>query len=109
MDLTMSTTAYFAFFVLGCDFLVAVLFHWLYGEKRSGRFARWATRTQAMSAQPRYNTASASKKPALPLAGKSQITCSPQASYLSDRDARLHRLERLAHQRIAASFSRSRA
>jgi hypothetical protein len=105
----MSMTAILAFFVLGCDFLVVVLFHWLFGEKRPKRSTRAATSAQAMSSQSRYDSAPASAKAAFPTNGKSPITRSAQAASAPRSDSPLHRAERLAHQRIAASFARSRA
>jgi len=105
----MSATAFLAFFVLACDFAAVVLFRWLFGEKRPKHSRRSANGTQAMTAPSRYNSIPTSGKAALPLNGNSSITRSPQAANTTRFEARLHREERLAHQRIAASFVRSRA
>jgi hypothetical protein len=105
----MSMTAILAFFVLGCDFLIVVLFQWLFGEKRSKRSTLAPRSAQAMSFQSQYDSAPASAKAAFPKNGKSPITRSAQAASALRSDARLHSAERLAHQRIAASFARSRA
>jgi hypothetical protein len=38
----MSLTVFLAFAILGCDFLLYVLFQWIYGEKRHRNHARRA-------------------------------------------------------------------
>jgi hypothetical protein len=40
----MSLTAFLAFCILGCDFLLYFLFQWIYGEKRRERSRRIASR-----------------------------------------------------------------
>ena len=39
-ELTMSATLFLAFCILGCDFLLYVLFEWTYGERRRGLSGR---------------------------------------------------------------------
>jgi hypothetical protein len=85
----MSLTVFIALSILGCDFLIYFLYRWLLGEKRSLRSS------SANAPRP-----SASKPPVIPF---------PQSANASRSGSHLHRAERLAHQRIAASFVRSRA
>jgi hypothetical protein len=40
----MSITIFLAFCILGCDFLLYVLFQWMYGEKHGKRARRLANR-----------------------------------------------------------------
>ena len=42
----MSITMFLAFCILGCDFMLYVLFQWIYGEKHRNRARRLATRRQ---------------------------------------------------------------
>jgi hypothetical protein len=42
----MSTTMFLAFCILGCDFLLYVLFQWTYGEKDRNHARRLATRRE---------------------------------------------------------------
>lgn len=42
----MSITMFLAFCILGCDFMLYVLFQWIYGEKHRNRTRRLATRRQ---------------------------------------------------------------
>jgi hypothetical protein len=85
----MSLTVFIALSILGCDFLIYFLYRWLLGEKRSTRS------TCANASRPPAN-----KPPVIPF---------PQSANASRSDSRLRSAERLAHQRIAASFVRSRA
>lgn len=51
-EATMSLTIFLAFCILGCDFLLYVLFQWIYGEKhrkRARRSARRMVSGQALS------------------------------------------------------------
>lgn len=47
----MSLTVFLAFWVLGCDFLIFVLFKWLYGEKRREPSSRSALGKHALPSQ----------------------------------------------------------
>jgi hypothetical protein len=40
----MSITMFLAFCILGCDFMLYVLFQWIYGEKHRNRARRLANR-----------------------------------------------------------------
>jgi hypothetical protein len=42
----MSLTVFLAFCILGCDFLLYVLFQWLYGEKHRKHVRRVAARAE---------------------------------------------------------------
>jgi len=42
----MSLTVFLAFCILGCDFLLYVLFQWVYGEKHKNHARRVAARRQ---------------------------------------------------------------
>ena len=50
----MSLTVFLAFCILGCDFMLVVLFQWLYGEKHRGGKSSRALRSQAASQSPLY-------------------------------------------------------
>jgi len=43
-EAAMSLTIFLAFCILGCDFLLYVLFQWIYGEKHRKRARRVASR-----------------------------------------------------------------
>jgi hypothetical protein len=48
----MSLTMFLAFCILGCDFLLYVLFQWVYGEKHKNHARRVAARRQKRRALP---------------------------------------------------------
>lgn len=48
----MSLTIFLAICILGMDFMIFVLFKWLYGEKKRNRVRRSARRTHAGGSQP---------------------------------------------------------
>ena len=51
----MSLTIFFAICILGLDFMIFVLFKWLYGEKERNRLLRSARRTHTAGSQtPAY-------------------------------------------------------
>jgi hypothetical protein len=55
----MSLTVFLAICVLGLDFMIFVLFQWLYGEKNRDRFRRSAARRQTTHSQtPLYYVSS---------------------------------------------------
>jgi hypothetical protein len=45
-EANMSITMFLAFCILGCDFMLYVLFQWIYGEKHRNRARRLATRRE---------------------------------------------------------------
>jgi hypothetical protein len=48
----MSLTVFLAFCILGCDFLLYVLFRWIYGEKHRNRARRSAARRERRRTLP---------------------------------------------------------
>jgi hypothetical protein len=52
----MSLTLFFAVCILGLDFMIFVLFKWLYGEKTRNRFGRSAPRTPVYYVSGRGNS-----------------------------------------------------
>lgn len=50
---TMALTVFFAFCILGVDFMVYVLFQWTYGDKRRAIARQVADHRKAFDAQPR--------------------------------------------------------
>lgn len=46
-----SMTTFIALCVFGCDFLIVVLFQWLYGERRHRRFSHSGPREQTVPSQ----------------------------------------------------------
>lgn len=55
IEMNMSLTVFLAICVLGLDFMIFVLFNWLYGERNRNRFRRSASRRcHAHSQTPLY-------------------------------------------------------
>jgi|ERR1700693_4321207 len=102
----MSITAFLAFAILGCDFMLYFLFKLLYGEKRSRRrTTRPATSATFIAHRSPQSDSLQSHLPLPPLATKS-----PVVSFPRKLNAPSTRLERAAHNRIVtASLSRTRA
>jgi hypothetical protein len=50
---TMGLTVFFAFCILGVDFMVYVLFQWTYGDKRRSIARQVAAHRKMLDAQPR--------------------------------------------------------
>jgi len=48
----MSLTVFLAFCILGCDFLLYVLFQWIYGEKHRNHARRVAARREKRQTLP---------------------------------------------------------
>jgi hypothetical protein len=48
----MSITVFLAFCILGCDFLLYILFQWVYGEKRRKHARRAAARREKRQTVP---------------------------------------------------------
>lgn len=48
----MPLAVFLAFCILGCDFMIYVLFQWMYGEKRRKRPRKLPTRNRALTTQP---------------------------------------------------------
>jgi hypothetical protein len=102
LEVPMSITAFLAFAILGCDFMLYFLFKLLYGEKRSRRrTTRPATSATFIAHRSPQSDSLQSHLP--PLAAKSPLIQFP-------RQVHAPRLERAAHNRIVtASLSRTRA
>lgn len=108
----MSLTVFLAICVLGLDFMIFVLFQWLYGEKNRNRFRRSAARRQTTHSQtPLYYVSNT---------GKSQRTVNradwraiPGRPHIVKKsDSRVSRIEhndRGDYQSIAAPLARRRA
>ena len=102
----MSLTAFLAFCILGCDFMLVVLFQWLYGEKHRGHTARRGGKHAPASQSPLYYVHAkrvsqpdpSPSNPAVKLGASNPKKSASPAS-------RLRREEELAHQRIV-SFAR---
>lgn len=104
--MSMPLTVFFVFCILGCDFMIVVLFQWLYGEKRREQCARSASRKHAMPSETPLHYVLAK--------GSSQrnVACSKLPARLGPRlitesgasVPSALRNERLAYQRIAASL-----
>jgi hypothetical protein len=111
----MSMTIFLALCILGCDFMLYVLFQFLYGEKRSKRRVQAAlamrdeiVRNPAIAIATSTRTGDGLPAPAQvpPLLAKSKVQ--PIRSSLPF-SVSAYNAEFRAHQRIVASFSRSRA
>jgi hypothetical protein len=104
LEVAMSITAFLAFAILGCDFMLYFLFKLLYGEKRSRRRTTRPTTSATFVAQRSPQSDSlVSHLP--PLATKPAVIAFPRKV-----NAPSSRLERAAHNRIvSASLSRTRA
>ena len=108
----MSLTVFIAICVLGLDFMIFVLFQWLYGEKNRNRFRRSAARRQTTHSQtPLYYVSSR---------GNSQRTVNrtdwralpgrPHIVKKSDsRVSRIKHNDRGDYQSVAASLARRHA
>jgi hypothetical protein len=108
----MSLTVFLAICVLGLDFMIFVLFQWLYGEKNRNRFRRSAARRYAANSQtPLYyvssrgnsqRTVNRTDLPAIP--GR------PRIVHKSDRRvSRIERNDRGDYQSVATPLARRRA
>ena len=108
----MSLTVFIAICVLGLDFMIFVLFQWLYGEKNHNRFRRSAARRHAADSQsPLYyvssrghsqRTMNRTDLPAIP--GR------PRIVHKSDgRVSQIERNDRGDYQSIAVSPARHHA
>jgi hypothetical protein len=98
----MSITAFLAFAILGCDFMLYFLFKLLYGEKCSRRSTN-SPATSATFIAHRFPQSDSLQSHLPPLAAKSPLIQFP-------RQVHAPRLERAAHNRIVtASLSRTRA
>ena len=104
--MSMPLTVFFVFCILGCDFMIVVLFQWLYGEKRREQCARSASRKHAMHSETplHYVLAKGSSQRNVAL---SKLPARLGPRLITESGASVpsaFRNERLAYQRIAASL-----
>jgi hypothetical protein len=105
-ELAMSATLFLAFCILGCDFLLYVLFQWTYGERRRGLSGRSKARKTAIN-QP-------DPRPFLVAARRSGVGAVERPERMRQRTAREENgdpgqfREVRAYRRIAASFAQAK-
>jgi hypothetical protein len=90
-------TIFLAFSTLGVDFLLVVLFQWVYGEKRRLRRIRSLRQTEAEGKSAKVHRMQASSSP------------SPRHSSPSLRMVTSPSREQVAHRRIVASLVPTRS
>jgi hypothetical protein len=100
----MSATVFLAICILGCDALLYFLFQWAYGEKRRGLSHR---------ANSRFHPANSRKSQPIEFvpAGRKAPAPKQTAPALFQQMAekrQVHRIDRQAHQRIAATLAEAR-
>ena len=108
----MSLTVFLAICVLGLDFMIFVLFQWLYGEKNRNRFRRSAARRQATHSQsPLYYVSSRdNSQKSTARADWRAIHGRPRIVHKSDRRvSRIERNDRGDYQSVSAPLARRRA
>src|SRR5580692_7052687 len=108
----MSLTVFIAICVLGLDFMIFVLFQWLYGEKNRNRFRRSAARRHAAHSQtPLYYVSSRSNSQrSTARADWRAIHGRPRIVHKSDgRVSQIERNDRGDYQSIAVSPARHHA
>jgi hypothetical protein len=108
----MSLTVFLAICVLGLDFMIFVLFQWLYGEKNRNRFRRSAARRHAAHSQtPLYYVSSrGNSRRRTARADWRAIPGRPRIVHKSDsRVSQIERNDRGAYQSIGVSLARKHA
>jgi hypothetical protein len=100
----MSATLFLAFCILGCDFLLYVLFQWTYGEKRRGFSRRSRILKTAMNQPDSRPFLVSSRKGAVAGAHRSPGARFRTEGYESVATGQ-HSVELRAHRRIAASLA----
>jgi|SRR5580700_3630309 hypothetical protein len=102
----MSATLFLAFCILGCDFLLYVLFQWTYGERRRGLSRR--------SRAPKTAIHQPDPRPFLVAARRSAVEAMDRLGSVRERAAREEHSdtgqyrEVRAYRTIAASFSQAK-
>jgi hypothetical protein len=105
----MSLTVFLAFCILGCDFLIFVLFKWLYGEKRREASSRSALGKHAMPSQsPLYYVPAKGRKERSPAPSEPPARLGPRLVG-KEEVRRARRAEWPAHHEIDGSLGRRRA
>jgi hypothetical protein len=108
----MSLTVFIAVCVLGLDFMIFVLFQWLYGEKNRNRFRRSSARRHAAHSQtPLYYVSSrGSSQRRTARADWRAIHGRPRIVNKSDsRVSRIEHCDRGDYQSVGAPLTRRRA
>jgi hypothetical protein len=108
----MSLTVFLAICVLGLDFMIFVLFQWLYGEKNRNRVRRSAARGHAAHSQtPLYYVSSrGNSQRSTARADWRAIPGRPHIVDKSDgRVSQIERNDRGVYQSVGASVARRRA
>ncbi len=102
----MSLTIFIALSILSCDFLLIVLFQWVYGEKRRLRQIRSLRQSQRERKSPKLHLVRPNSAP--PSAGSS-LAPSTSAPPSTSPATPIRAHEQLAHRRIVASLVPTRA
>jgi|SRR5271154_4977423 len=108
----MSLTVFLAICVLGLDFMIFVLFQWLYGEKNRNRYRRSAARRNAAHSQtPLYYVSS--RGDSQRAVNRTDWRAMPGRPHIVKRfDSRVSRIERNdrgEYQSVAAPLARRHA
>ena len=100
----MSFTLFMTLCILGCDFLIYILYQWAFGERRRTLMRRTASRRRAEALRNPQDrpTATAQKSPATKPVMVMETKRRRRASTV-ERSNRYN--EELAHRRVAASFA----
>jgi|SRR5580692_2731562 hypothetical protein len=103
----MSATVFLAFCILGCDFLLYVLYQFTYGEKRRGLSRRSRTPKHVAMSQP-------DARPFLVASRRSATARSQRFSSMRQHNVRVETIdqsqfnEARAYRRIASSFAQAK-
>ena len=104
-ELTMSATLFLALCILGCDFLLYVLFEWTYGERRRGLSGRSkAPKTAINQPDPRPFLVAARRS----AVGVERLGHAGQGTPREHNSAPGQFREVRAYRRIAASFAQTK-
>lgn len=102
----MSAALFLAFCILGCDFLLYVLFQWTYGERRRGLSGRsQAPKTAINQPDPRPFLVAARRSAA---GGVERLESVRQRTAREERSDPGQFREVRAYRRIAASFAQAK-
>ena len=108
----MSLTVFLAICVLGLDFMIFVLFQWLYGEKNRNRFRRSSARGQTTHSQtpPYYVSSKGKSQGAVNRTDLRTIHGRPHIVHKSDsRVSRTEHCDRGEYRSVAAPLARRHA
>jgi hypothetical protein len=108
----MSLTVFLAICVLGLDFMIFVLFQWLYGEKNRNRVRRSSARRQTTHSQTSlyYISSRGNSQGSTARADWRAIHGRPRIVHKSDsRVSRIERNDRGDYQGVAAPLARRHA